>query len=238
MRSLKKLAAVVTLLMVFVAVSVCAGAASGVFDFEDGKVPNGIYMALNADGTPDGDPSILSVVEFQGSKMLKVDSQANSIPKVKFDVAKLLGADKIGLVRTIEYDLIIEKPGDTMTTWNGGTIGATPTGPSGWNNGTEWTIQDDNKNISDPKHLKETIKPGFEFTDPASAFFMFMNWANNGTDMYIDNLKFLDADGSVIPAAAPSATANPATGDPGILILGLAAVGSIAGLVSLKRKNK
>ena len=243
MKSLKKvLATLVIVVLVVAALSVYASAAAGVFDFENGKVPGGIFIALKDDGTVDGDPSILSVVDFNGSKMLKIDSQANGTPKVKFDVIKLLGDNAYKSVVTIEYDMIIEKPGDVSTTWNGGVIGATPTGPAGWSNGTEWTLQDDKKNISDVKHMKETVKAGYEFTDPAKSFFMFMNWANNGTDMYIDNVQFLDAAGNVIaPAAAPApaaTSANPKTGDPSIMLFGLTAVGSLVGLVSMKRRKK
>jgi len=242
MRSQKKvLATVVAVFLLITMLSVYASAATTTLDFEDGKVPSGVYMALKDDGTADGDPSILSVVEFNGSKMLKIDSQANGTPKVKFDAAKLLG-DNYAKAVSIEYDIIIEKPGDTQAGWNGGTVGATPTGPSGWANGKEYTIENYEKNVTDVQHLKNTLAAGYEFKDPAKAFFMFMNWANNGTDIYIDNVVFKDADGNPIEIVSGTASSgkasNPKPSDPGLLVLGLTAAGSLIGLVSMKRKNK
>ncbi|HWT27512.1 MAG TPA: LPXTG cell wall anchor domain-containing protein [Mobilitalea sp.] len=74
-----------------------------------------------------------------------------------------------------------------------------------------------------------------------------MNWANNGTDMYIDNVKLLDKDGNAIPfvaadAAAPSASSDnavPKTGETsyaGYYIIG--AVVMLAGTVFVLKKRK
>jgi LPXTG-motif cell wall-anchored protein len=209
-------------------------------------------MATLDDGTADGDPALLSVVDFSGSKMLKIDSQANGTPKVKFMVVDLVGEENFKNVVTIEYDMIIEKPGDVMTTWNGGTVGATPTGPSGWANGTEWTLQDDTKNISDVTHLTHTLDTAFQFTDATKAFFMYMNWANNGTDIYLDNIKLLDASGNAVAlataasaeVAAPTEEATtdsaavPKTGTTNYtVIFALGAVAMFTGAVVMKKRR-
>lgn len=194
---------------------VTARAASDSLDFEDGKVPEGVYMALKEDGTTDGDPSLLSVVKFNGSQMLKIDSQKKLTPKVKFDVAKLVGEKAYTSVVTIEYDMILEQTAkDKMVEWNGGTIAATPTGPSNWSNNKGWEINEWEKNVSKVTKLSCTLGKGLEFTDPAKAFFMYMNWGNNGTDIYIDNIVFKDADGKVVPLLStskvePTKTATP-----------------------------
>lgn len=211
---LRKILSVCTSLVLLLVICSKAGrayAASNVIDFEDGKVPEGIFMATLEDGSPDGDPSILSVVDYNGSKMLKIDTQENGTPKVKFDMPTLVGADAFTKVRTIEYDIIIEQPSGDVAGWNGGTVGATPTGASGWTNGTEWTIEEYNNSATAVKTLKHTLTDDLAFTDSSKAFFMFMNWANNGTDIYLDNIKFYDADGNLVPlagAAADTATAE------------------------------
>lgn len=253
MKLVKKLvSAVAVLILVLTAVPKNAYAATDVIDFEDGNIPAGIQMATLDDGTADGDPAILSVVDFGGSKMLKIDSQANGTPKVKFMVVDLVGEENFKNVVTIEYDMIIEKPGDVMTTWNGGTVGATPTGPSGWANGTEWTLQDDTKNVSDLTHLSHTLDKPFQFTDATKAFFMYMNWANNGTDIYLDNIKFLDASGNAVAllaaapaeaapaeeAAATDSAAAPKTGEANYtLFFGLGAAAMLTGAVVIKKRR-
>ena len=244
MKLLKKIvSAVAVFTLVATAIPMTASAASDVIDFEDGNVPAAIQMALLEDGTADGDPSILSVVDFNGSKMLKIDSQANGIPKVKFYVVDLVGEANFTNVVGIEYDMIIEKPDDVMTTWNGGTVAATPTGPSGWANGTEWTLQDDTKNVSDVTHLSHSLDKPFRFKEADKAFFMYMNWANNGTDIYLDNIKLLDADGNAVAltglGVAPSETTTaPKTGTTDFTVpFALGAVVMLAGAVVLKKRK-
>lgn len=244
----KVLSAVAVLALVATAIPANANAAANAVDFEDGNIPAGVEMALNTDGTNDGDPSILSVVDFQGSKRLKIDSQEGGTPKVKINIAPLVGEENLGKVKGIQYDLVIEKPDDVMTTWNGGTVGGSPSGIGGaWVQGTEWTLQDDTKNISDVTPLKTTLNADFGFTDPANAFFMFMNWANNGTDNYLDNIQLLDADGNPIPLtgldAAPAEEAAPAEDAPktGVqsyaIIFALGAVVMLGGVVVLRKRR-
>lgn len=241
----KLLSAVAVLALVATAVPVNASAAANVLDFEDGNIPTAIQMALLEDGTADGDPALLSVVDFNGSKMLKIDSQANGTPKIKFNLVPLVGEANIGTVKGIQYDLIIEKPDDVMTTWNGGTVGAGAYGIMGsWVNGTEWTLQDDTKNVSDVTLLKNVLNADFGFTDPEEAFFMFMNWANNGTDMYIDNVQLLDADGNALEltgldaAPAEEVAAVPQTGTSSYAIyFAIGAVVMVAGAVVLKKRK-
>ncbi|HWT27513.1 MAG TPA: hypothetical protein VN131_06190 [Mobilitalea sp.] len=95
MKLLKKaLSAIAVIALVMTAVPVSASAATDVLDFEDGNVPAALHMALKDDGTVDGDPALLSIVDFNGSKMLKIDSQANGTPKLRFEVVQLVGEDK------------------------------------------------------------------------------------------------------------------------------------------------
>ncbi len=248
MKLFKKLLAVAFTLAI-AAIPVYASAAAEVLDFEDGVIPAGIAMATNTDGTPDGDPAVLSVADFQGSKMLKVDPQQGAISKVKFTVADLVGEEKALDVKGLEYDLILENPDDTTKTdWCGGSVGGGPWASGGaWANGTEWTVQDDTKNISDVKHVAEAIPSDLGFVDTANAFFLFQYWGNNkNNNIYIDNIKLTDADGNVIPfavEAAPAASDDgasvPKTGVVSLaLLFGLGAAAMGSGSVVMKRKEK
>lgn len=250
MKLLKKVLSVAAVLaLVVTAFPANARAAADVVDFEDGNIPAGIIMAVLDDGTPDGDPAILSVVDFAGSKMLKIDSQANGTPKVKFMVADLVGVENVSKVMGIEYDLVIEQPSGEVAGWNGGTIGAGNwAAGGGWYNGdVGFTVEDYENSVTAVSHHKELIIPGFGFTDE-TGFFMFMNWANNGTDNYIDNVRLLDADGNAIEflataavaveEAAPAEAADvPKTGVVGLgLVYGLGALAT--GAFALRRKQK
>ncbi|HWT76434.1 MAG TPA: LPXTG cell wall anchor domain-containing protein [Mobilitalea sp.] len=209
---LKKFLSVAAVLaLVVTAVPAKAKAATDVIDFEDGNIPAGLVMAtVNDDGvTPDGDPSTLSVVDFAGSKMLKIDTTANGTPKLKFVLAALVGEENVTKVQGIEYDLVIEQPSGEAAGWNGGTIAAGPWAAGGaWFNGVGYTLEDKENSVTAVTHFKEMVTSGFGFAD-STGFFMFMNWGNNGTDDYIDNIKILDVDGNAIPlvsAAAVEAT--------------------------------
>lgn len=253
----KVLSVAAAVALVVTAVPANAKAATDVYDFEDGVVPAGIVIHTNNDtGAVDGDPSIISVVDFQGSKMLKIDNTGVDMSKVRFVLAGLVGADNAAKVAGLEYDMILENAGGTTVPWQGGTIiaGNWAAG-NGWYNGTGWSAQDDNKNITDVIHLKELMLPGFSYKDPTDtndAFFLFMNWGNDPkADVYIDNLKVLDADGNPLPlvtaaveAATDAAPADdtaaadvPKTGVVGFGILyGLGAL--TTGAVALKRKQR
>jgi LPXTG-motif cell wall-anchored protein len=200
MKLMKKVLSVVAAMaLVVTLLPVNASAATDVIDFEDGIIPAGIHMAVLEDGSPDGDPSVLSVVDFNGSKMLKIDNQEGGTSKLVFDVPGLVGEDAALSVRGIQYDIIIEQTDGRMVEWNGGTVAATPTGPSGWANGKEWEINYWDDTVSPVTTLSHTLEDFFAFTDVNNCFFLFMNWANNGTDMYIDNVKLTDVDGNAVP---------------------------------------
>lgn len=205
----KVLSVAAALAFVVTAVPANAKAATDVIDFEDGNLPAGLAIATLDDGTVDGDPAVLSVVDFAGSKMLKIDTTANGTPKLKFLLADLVGEENVTKVQGIEYDLVIEQPSGDVAGWNGGTIAAGPWAAGGaWFNGIGFTLEDYENSTTTVTHFKEMINAGLGFAD-STGFFMFMNWANNGTDDYIDNIKILDVDGNAIPlvsAAAVEAT--------------------------------
>jgi hypothetical protein len=242
MRLFKKVLSVAAAIaLVAAAVPSNAFAATDAVDFEDGKVPASIHIAVKDDGTVDGDPSELSVVDLNGSKVLKITPTAKGTPKLIFDVTMLVGEENVGAVKGIEYDLAIEKP-TTDPLWNGGCVGAGNYAKGTWTNGKEWSIQDDQNQLSAFSHVSTKMTDGQGFEDPTDAFFMFMNWSNSGSVNYIDNIKLLDADGNAIPLAAPEAAAEeaatPKTGVPsyGIYFLAGAAF-MLAGAIVIRRRK-
>lgn len=211
MKKTKLLTAGIMALSAVTAVSAGAYAAD-VVDFEDGK-----YSFVSMKTDDGGDPSILSVVDFGGSKQLKVDvTDCANVPKVYFDLNSMLNPNDFDKVKTIEMDVTFEsKDGTTPPGWAGGAIGTqggeakTP----GWAQ-TAWECGEYDKAVSDPVTIQrkfllysERLINGTEGTH-----MILMRWGSEvDYNMYVDNIKFLDADGKAIPleikaSAAPVQT--------------------------------
>lgn len=217
---------------------ISASAAAEVLDFEDGKVHPGIQKHINDDGSVDGEVYSLEVVDFNGSKMLKIEPEGLGTPKMKFVVTDLVGEEAYASVVTIEYDLILENPTGDPVGWNGGTYGATPTGPSNWSNNVDFTIENYESNVTEAKHVSVTLAEGFEFTDPNNSFFLYMNWGNNGNNHYMDNIRLLDREGNVVPFVGAAASSTPKTGVESYSLVFLAGAAiMLVGAVSLKKRK-
>lgn len=214
MKKTKLLTAGIAALSVVAAANVSAYAAD-VVDFEDGK-----YSFVSMKTDDGGDPSTLSVVDFGGSKQLKVDvTDCANVPKVYFDLNSMLNPDDFDKVKTIEMDVTFEsKDGTTAPGWAGGAIGTqggeakTPA----WAQ-TAWEFGEYDKAVSDPVTIQrkfllysERLVNGTEGTH-----MILMRWgAEVDYNMYVDNIKFLDADGKAVPVelkatAAPVQTTAP-----------------------------
>lgn len=242
MKLFKKILSITAALALVVSLlPINASAATDLLDFEDGKIHQGIQKHLAEDGSVDGEVYSLEVVDFNGSKMLKIDPEGTGTPKMKIVVTDLVGEEAFASVVTLEYDLIIENADGDIAEWNGGVVGATPTGPSNWSNNTEWSADNYDGKVTEVKHLSITLAEGFEFTDPNNAFFLFMNWGNKGYNNYFDNIRLLDKDGNAVPfvgAAAPSATSTPKTGVESYSLVFLAGAAiMLVGVVSLKKRK-
>ncbi|MBP0956795.1 MAG: hypothetical protein J5997_05435 [Oscillospiraceae bacterium] len=220
MKKTKLLTAGIMALSAVTAVSAGAYAAD-VVDFEDGK-----YSFVSMKTDDGGDPSTLSVVDFGGSKQLKVDvTDCANVPKVYFDLNSMLDPDDFDKVKTIEMDVTFEsKDGTTPPGWAGGAIGTqggeakTP----GWAQ-TAWECGEYDKAVSNPVTIQrkfllysERLVNGTEGTH-----MILMRWGSEvDYNMYVDNIKFLDADGKAIPleikaSAAPvQTTAAPEETEP------------------------
>ncbi|MGN1100827.1 MAG: hypothetical protein ACI4RG_01450 [Huintestinicola sp.] len=198
MKKIKLLTAGIAALTAVTAASVSAYAAD-VVDFEDGK-----YSFVSMKTDDGGDPSTLSVVDFGGSKQLKVDvSDCANVPKVYFDLNAMLNSDDFDKVKIIEMDVTFEsKDGVTAPGWAGGAIGTqggeakTPD----WGQ-TAWECGEYDKAVSDPVTIQrkfllysERLVNGTEGTH-----MILMRWgAEVDYNMYVDNIRFLDADGKAI----------------------------------------
>lgn len=190
-----------------------AFASDTVVDFEDG---NFSFATMKTDDG--GDVSILSVVDFNGSKQLKVDVQDCSLlPKVQFDLNSMVGTDNLSDVDRIQMDVTFEgKDGVTPPGWIGGALGTAADGDTpAWNQSDYDGGEYDNA-VSQPITVER------KFLLPASRLVsgtentiaLLMRWASEVPyNMYIDNIVFLDKDGNQMAltlAAAPAEEAAPA----------------------------
>ena len=213
-------AAIAATMCSFSTSAVAEGAAS--IDFEDGDCS---FMYMNVDSG--ADDSKLSVEDYDGSKQLKVDVQdSTKVPKVWFDIYKIMTPDAATTVKSIEFDLtIVPKDSSKQLGWMGGAVGAagsygTQKNPS-WSQDT-WECTDDNLYVDGgvaKTHIKRTflLKATQGFTAKSeSPFFGLMAWANqNGTEyvMYIDNVVFTDDADKTITLGLPIEEATEATTD-------------------------
>ena len=169
-----------------------------------------------ADGT-------LSIAEIDGNKMLKftdetttADNLADAVQKIRLDVTKLLAPEQLELVNSIEFDLYAEakdtvyvnEDGENVKApgWIGGG-GGTECADGKWYGFSDFSGSDIQEYVlerSDACHVT------FKFLLAASGkcwdasmtepYLQIMRWGmGNISDLYIDNLTFIDADGNSIP---------------------------------------
>ena len=205
-------AAIAATMCSFSTSAVAEGAAS--VDFEDGDC-SFVYMNVDDAGS---DESVLSVADYEGSKQLKIDvKDSTKVPKVWFDLYKIMPKDSVPSIASMEFDLtIVPKDSSKQLGWMGGAVGAagsygTQKNPA-WSSG-DWTCDDNNLYVDGgvaKVHVKRTflLKATQGFTAKSeSPFFGFMTWANqNGTEyeMYVDNMVFSDDAGKAITLGVPA----------------------------------
>ncbi|MCM1335442.1 MAG: LPXTG cell wall anchor domain-containing protein [Bacteroides sp.] len=194
------------------AISVSADAMD-VIDFEDGAF-TGISMKTD-DG---GDKSVLSVVDYNGSKQLKVEVQDKTrSPKVYFDLDEIYG-ENMTKIASITYTLTLQskEPNEDEegtflpTGWAGGAAGIQATGAGvAWDNGDQWTLEEYVGDSVTGTITRDKISIPTMCDD---AHMLIMRWpvASDGSayDMYIDDVTAKDADGNIVPAYAPAEEAT------------------------------
>ena len=167
----------------------------------------------------------LSIETVEGNKMLCFkDSGTNfadgTVQKIKLDAAKLLSAENLAKVRSIEMDVYADATADHFVNdlgenvnapgWIGGGGGANVAGDK-WYDFAEWEGGEYNFPMSGAAHveMKFLLALGGQCWDETmeEATFQIMRWgAQNEGNFYIDNIVFFDEDGNSLPIekSAPS----------------------------------
>lgn len=199
--------------------------------FEDGDLYTAYNIDVDENGKGNGDSSgtNLTIAEYNGSKMLKIevldqDDDGNyKVPKVGFDVDALVGAENVNKISSFKFDMFQVAVG-TFTgedgtevlcpaNFLGGFGGNSPTteDPSRWVSfgefsASEWTWDWVYTQFTG-KILLDSNK--FEAGQDGCSIVL-MRWGQpNQADIYIDNITFYDADGNSIPIVyTPEAAAE------------------------------
>ena len=191
-----------------------AAAAAGVpvIDFEDG-----LFAFLGLDtAAGNADASELSVVDYNGSKALRVDVKSK-VPYVALNVAGLLG-ENLTKVAKITFDVGAELGSDGKFYAQSGKV-YTVTGEDAVKTGYDWSVYIKSKN---PKTATVTLKDVF-FTGAEGETLMITKeadaFADSGKfpgeenrDIYLDNIVFYDAEGNVLPVDVTAVWTAPDTG--------------------------
>ncbi len=174
-------------------------------DFEDGNMG---FVALY-EGMANADASVIDLVDYNGSKALKITNGSGKVPYVAFDVWSLLGENAAN-VASIEMTMGIENPGDKFYAcsgkvflWNAKELSKSSYG---------WSVYMENKN---PKDALITLKDQAFSADTAPIMVVTLDTDNGASavgnaTLYIDNIRFFDASGNLLTAdtsvtfAAPS----------------------------------
>lgn len=172
-------------------------------DFEDGNMA---FVALY-EGMANADASTIEVVDYNGSKALKITNGSGKVPYVAFDVWSLLGENAAN-VASIEMTMGIENPGDKFYAcsgkvflWNTKELSKTSYG---------WSVYMENKN---PKSSVVTLSESFS-ADVAPIMVVTLDTDNGAATvgnatLYIDDIRFLDASGNVLTADTTASFAAP-----------------------------
>lgn len=166
-------------------------------DFEDG-----VFDFVQINTSPgDADKSIMSVVDYNGSKQLFVDVQSFKVPYVAFDVASLVG-DRIADVRSIEMDVTTVSADGVFRAVAGKVVAYS--GEKLTESKDDWSVYLESKN---PNKAEGTLdNEGEYFVAGAKNYFALTKVTDNGkdvvdqpADLYIDNVVIRDAAGKAIP---------------------------------------
>ena len=211
-----------------------ANAVTNTVDFE-----NGNFDAFVLRMDLDTDISVLSVVDFNGSKALKVDVQdAAKTPKIQINVSDLVDPLKLDTIQSVEFDLVIENPDGNPVGINNGGIGNEGEHHSPlWSQGEDWSIQDNKNSVTQVTKISRSFKKSSEkFINGKKSVYVFMKWSGNANDMYIDNLRFLDADGNPIVLITTPASED-VPGTKSYIGYFIAAILMLSGAIVIKRRS-
>lgn len=204
MKKMRVMTAGAAALLAVCSASVSAYAQS-VVDFEDG---NYSFVSMKTDDG--GDASVLSVVDFNGSKQLKVDVQdCANVPKVNFSINQLLASDDFDKVKTIEMEITFEsKDGATPIGWAGGAIGTQGGEKSPAWAQTSWECGEYENPVSEVTVIqRKFLLPSEKFVNGTeNSDMLLMRWGSDvAYNMYVDNIRFLNDSGNEIELAIENA---------------------------------
>ena len=196
MKTNKLLALVLAVVMVLSLIPAAVAESEVSLDFEDG---NAGFVAVY-EGMANSAAAAVEVVDYNGSKALKVTNADGKVPYVAFDVVSLLG-EKAADVASVEMSMGIENPDGKFFACSGemklfvdGSLSKTARG---------WSVYMEKKN---PKVASFTMD-GESFSAESAPVMVVSLTVDNGIAkgaapavLYIDDVRFLDAEGNVIAA--------------------------------------
>jgi hypothetical protein len=255
----KILAAVVAAAMALsMAIPTYAVSDTGVVDFEDGEYTSYAWMKTV---DSDADFSELSLVDFNGSKALSVKVvDATKVAKLYFEATKIWAPEDIVKIKRITIDATVaSQDGVTAPGWNGGLIGVDAMDAAGeaivaWSQGDYTGPEEYTNPVSATMTLerKLLLPTNMYPADAASAQLLVCRYSNAvPAIIYYDNLTAYDADGNIVPATMPGASApaaapasdgatpSAATGNtPAIVMASVMALAGVGAIITRRRNRK
>lgn len=168
-------------------------------DFEDGNIG---FLAVY-DGMANADASTMEVVDYNGSKALKITNGSGKVPYIALDAASVLG-ENIGKVASIEMTMGIENPDGEFFACSGDVRLWAEKELS--KNGHGWSVYLENKNPKNAVISLDTANGEVLSADVAPVIVVTLTTDNGvaadkaNANLFIDDIRFLDADGNLIPA--------------------------------------
>ena len=205
MKANKLLALVLSAVMLLGLISAAAAQTEASLDFEDGNVG----FAAVYEGMANSAAAAIEIVEYNGSKAMKITNGNGKVPYIAFDVVSLLG-DKAAEVAAVEMTMGIENPDGKFFACSGemklfvdGELSKTA---------RPWSVYMEKKN---PKVASFSLDDEAFSAESAPLMVISLN-VDNGIAkgaapavMYIDDVRFLDAQGNVLPADSTASFAAP-----------------------------
>lgn len=204
MKMNKLLALVLAAVMVMALLPTAMAEGDVSLDFEDG---NAAFVSVY-EGMANAASATIEVADYNGSKALKITNNNGKVPYIAFDVLSLLG-EKAADVFSVEMTMGVENPDGKFYACSGdmklfvsGELSkmARP-----------WSVYMEKKN---PK-VAPFFMVGEQFSEDAPLMVVTLSVDNGAAKgatpavLYIDDIRFLDADGNVIPADSTAAFVEP-----------------------------
>jgi len=179
-------------------------------DFEDGKSA----FVMMSTKPRKADDSTLSVKDFNGSKALFVENHTGGELYIGIDVDALLG-DKVTEVRSIQMDIGTEYADGTFSA-SAGNLYAYTGADLKENKLAGWSVYMANKNPKTATFAMEDADGNpISFTAGNNNYIVLVKDDDTGavaSSMYLDNIAFIDANGSVIAADSSAVMEEPFEG--------------------------